>query len=905
MTDLLDATTATDVPPGPPPGPSAPPPARPGEEDAPSGLDRARAYRIARTVVTVLVVGGAALYTLAQLHPLLLFKDTTPTGGDFGAHVWGPAYLRDHILPHLRLSGWAPDWYAGFPMYHFYMVIPALLVAALDVLVPYGVALKVIGIAGVVTLPVTSWAFGKLGGLPRPVPELFAWAAVFFLFDETFTIYGGNIASTMAGEFSFSIALSLSMLYLGVFAYGMRTGKHRALAAFLFALCALAHLIVSFFAIIGTILLFLLWADRKRLVYLVSVGLVGGLLTAFWILPFWFRGPFMTDMFYERRTDFWVMLFPQSAPMDILINGLAVIGLAGAVVRRYRAGTWLGLMALTYAVWARIWPQSHLWNARLLPFLYLTRYMLVAMGVVEVGRAVGRLVAPTSELADRTARAATLGIAMPVILLALGLHIQNLPLWEQRYDGTAQRWEYVFTPVPSVAVKSDPAFVDDWARWNFSGYEGRDAYGEYYGIVTTMRDLGTERGCGRATWENNNVMDKYGTPMALMLLPFWTDGCIGSMEGLFFESSATTPYHFLSASAVSERSSNPVRRLRYEDGQLSKGVGYLQSLGVRYYLTFTDKMKDQADDDDRLTRVASSGPWNVYEVETADVEGTPTATGEGWGLVQPLAQLPVVVPELTTSPLQPKQARDEWLEVGMSWFQDREVWDGAVPVDGGPRAWPRIPVRLVPDPLTGEQRATDDRYLAKVEPAEPIPVTELPPVQVTDVRVSDDGLSFKVDRVGVPVLVRMSYFPNWKVSGAQGPFRAAPNFMVVVPTENTVRMGYGWTPIDGISYSLAGLGLAGLVVLWRLGPLEYPPPRRRRRGEVEHDDVLDEDLPAWLQAPSALPALADTGPIPVTAAATADGSAPLPVARPAPPMPPVAGRPDLFVDWDDADLDPR
>ena len=40
--------------------------------------------------------------------------------------------------------------------------------------------------------------------------------------------------------------------------------------------------------------------------------------------------------------------------------------------------------------------------------------------------------------------------------------------------------------------------------------------------------------------------------MALMLLPYWTDGCIGSMEGLYFESSATTPYHFLNQSELSE-----------------------------------------------------------------------------------------------------------------------------------------------------------------------------------------------------------------------------------------------------------------------------------------------------------------------------------------------------------------
>jgi hypothetical protein len=311
---------------------------------------------------------------------------------------------------------------------------------------------------------------------------------------------------------------------------------------------------------------------------------------------------------------------------------------------------------------------------------------------------------------------------------------------------------------------------------------------------------------------------------------------------------------------------------------------------VRYYLAFTDSMKAKAAEDDRLTEVASSGPWKVYEIED-------------WGLVEPLDQLPVVVPGLDTSPLRPKQARDHWLEVGMSWFQDREVWEGSVPVAGGPTAWPRVPVEVVADPVTGEQKPTDDRYLAKVEPVGTIPQTELPPVEVSDLEVRDDGMSFKVDRVGVPVLVRMSYFPNWKVEGAQGPFRAAPNFMVVVPTENEVTLRYGWTPIDGIAYSLTGLGLAGLVVLWRLGPVEYPP--KRRRGDAAADDTFDDDLPSWLQ-PHDQSALDETGPVPVVMGASGESMEPPPppVAR-QPLAAPVAGRPDLFVDWDDGDLDPR
>ena len=127
------------------------------------------------------------------------------------------------------------------------MLPPALLVVLFDVLLPYGEALKIVSALGILTLPICCWAFGKLSGMRFPVPPLLAVASVVFLFDETFQIYGGNIASTMAGEYSFSIALSLAMLFFGVFAYALRTGKHRALAAVLFALACLSHGIVIFF----------------------------------------------------------------------------------------------------------------------------------------------------------------------------------------------------------------------------------------------------------------------------------------------------------------------------------------------------------------------------------------------------------------------------------------------------------------------------------------------------------------------------------------------------------------------------------------------------------------------------------------------------------------------------------
>ena len=75
------------------------------------------------TLLTFGIVVAAMLFVFFQLQPSLLFADTTPAGGDMGAHVWGPDYMREHLLPNLRVTGWAPDWYSGFPAYHFYFCL--------------------------------------------------------------------------------------------------------------------------------------------------------------------------------------------------------------------------------------------------------------------------------------------------------------------------------------------------------------------------------------------------------------------------------------------------------------------------------------------------------------------------------------------------------------------------------------------------------------------------------------------------------------------------------------------------------------------------------------------------------------------------------------------------------------
>ncbi len=664
--------------------------------------------------------------------------------------------------------------------------------------------------------PLACWTFGRLAAFRHPIPELFAIGGLCFLLDESYQIYGGNVKSTMAGEYSFSIALTLAMFGLGLLAAGLRTGKYRVAAAVVLSLAAVSHGIVLIFVAVSAVILCLVWIDRSRFVYAVTTGATTLLLSAWWVGPFLFGHAYMTDMKYGFRPEgasdsFFDMFFPLTAPLDLLITGLAIVGFVAMVMRRNLNGAAMGLIAIAFVGLVYLTRDSLpgiglLWNPRLLPFIYLMRYLLMMIGALEVigwffNAARGR-VASAQPTAWEGALAA--GVITLSCLLVFGWMYESLP-----FDGRVESGDttvYAWGPLRKTP-DAGRAVADGWTRYNMVGYEGRSAYPEYRDVVTTMDDIGRTRGCGRALWENNEDNGQYGTTMALMLLPHWTDGCIASMEGLFFEASGTTPYHFLTAAAMSKQSSNPVRQLRYENNDATVGVQHMADLGVRYLMVRTDEAKAEAAGNDRLDFITTSGPWDIYELTEARI-------------VEPLAVQPVVVDK------RGGDQRERNLEVGTSWFQRRDDWP-ALPANDGPDNWQRVPVEVDLEARVGEP-GDRNRNVDYVVPSEPVDVVDLPQIAVSNVDVDEESVSFSVDQIGVPVLVRVGYFPNWTVEGADGPYRVAPNFMVVIPTANEVTLSYSRSSLDWFFYGLTLVGIA-LCFYWR------------RRGDVVYPDAAPVD----------------------------------------------------------------
>jgi hypothetical protein len=273
-----------------------------------------------------------------------------------------------------------------------------------------------------------------------------------------------------------------------------------------------------------------------------------------------------------------------------------------------------------------------------------------------------------------------------------------------------------------------------------------------------------------------------------MLIPYWTEDSHESMEGLFFESSLTTPFHFINSSEMSLNASNPIPGLAYNNFQLERGLKHLSIYGVSYYVNITPEAGEEADSIDSMTRVATSGPFGIFTLPETQLVEAATLVPSVYevperGLLGALIGSETVLGD-DGEPLA------SFHDMALEWYDDVDNLDRWI-VSDGPESWKRI-------------QSLDDR--------DAVP-TNAPEDAVSDVVVDDHVISFRTEAVGVPHLVKVSYFPNWEAKGAEGPYRATPSLMVVIPTEEQVIIEFNDTWAETIGKVLTGIGVLALLVV--------------------------------------------------------------------------------------------
>jgi hypothetical protein len=490
----------------------------------------------------------------------------------------------------------------------------------------------------------------------------------------------------------------------------------------------MSHIVTTIVVVVVSLPLFLRRRGRAGVVWSWVLGFA---FAAFWALPVMVRilGGWSTDMGWNPLTGIrGAGLSGAGTPFPnelIPIVALALIGVAWSLLRREDVRVLLVMTVLPFLVYLLIAEQNWtiLYNARLLPYWFMGLFLFAG---IAVGLAVTRLARWLPNRQENTIVMGVLAIAVTLAITIVGVH--DIP---------------------------------GWVNWNFQGYEGKQAYGELESIMTDINALPD----GRVMWEyNKETQERYGTPMALMLIPYWSEGHT-TMEGVFFESSLTTPFHFLLQSEMSRSPSQPVRWLRYDTFALERGIAHSALFNIDYYLSQTEDMTDEAN---RL------GLEPLIEEEAYSIFRLPDTD-------------PIEVARFEPTVY---EGEEEFVFMAVEWFDDLDNLDHWVVADG-PEDWVRF------DELDG--------------PYDLGPALDTAGAAVSDVVIEDHKISFTTTAVGVPHLVKTSYFPNWRAAGAEGPYRATPSLMVVVPTQSEVSLQFGrtWAENLGMVLTILALGFIG------------------------------------------------------------------------------------------------
>ncbi len=242
-------------------------------------------------LIDYLILISIMFFITTYFDPKYILLKTTTSGGDMASDIYPAYYLKTYLLPKLKLVGWAPGWYGGIPMFQFYFLPTFIIMGLLSYIIPFEISFKIVTILGTFLLPIATYFSFKTMKFKFPVPIIASTFTLFFLFMEANSMWGGNIPSTLAGEFSHSFGLAVSILFLGFFYRGFKENKGWARNSILFSLVTLSHIYTAIFSLFSSSFLFFRGVFEKNkfcstIFYFLKTYLRAFLLVSFWSIPF-------------------------------------------------------------------------------------------------------------------------------------------------------------------------------------------------------------------------------------------------------------------------------------------------------------------------------------------------------------------------------------------------------------------------------------------------------------------------------------------------------------------------------------------------------------------------------------------------------------------------------------------
>lgn len=558
--------------------------------------------------------------------PPFLLSQTITAGGDTLYHYVAARYLRDYLLPNGKIVGWMPGNLAGYPLFLFYFPLTFLLIAGLNFFLPFTVAFKLGTVAGTFGLPIASLVALRWIGCPFPIPVLGAVLTLPFLLNPGNSMWGGNIPSTLAGEFSHSLSFTLLVLFMGALYRGVNERRHAGWCSVLFALTGFAHGYGMVMATgLGLYFLAVTSEPRTTLLYLARVYVVGGLLLGFWLVPLVWYLPYTTG-------------FPLTWEFTSLLEIMPII-------------LWPILVIVTVTVGLTVWekPADKVW----LQVVYYLTYPVVLSVTLYFA-------SPRLNLAD--VRFLAFAQFFLVLLAAAGLGRFLI-----RFPQSVRRAAPVVIAVMTIGwVMPQVSFIPDWIRWNYEGMERTPWWTNYF-LANKIAVPGGPHN-PRVVYEHSPLHNNAGTIRAFEALPLFSGR--STLEGAYMQSSPTSPFVFYIQSELTETPSCPFPPYKCTTFDPERALAHLELFNVKEVIAVTDKVKAALGSSPGYRVEGTIGPYKIFQVRQG--------TGQ---YVVPLRYQPALVTDGDWKRLAYDWfQRPEWLDVPLVFSQRGDpAPPGAIP----------------------------------------------------------------------------------------------------------------------------------------------------------------------------------------------------------------------------------
>ena len=308
-------------------------------------------------------------------------------------------------------------------------------------------------------------------------------------------------------------------------------------------------------------------------------------------------------------------------------------------------------------------------------------------------------------------------------------------------------------------LNSTISFIPFWLKWNYEGFEAKGEWNKVVELNEYLKSLPD----GRVMWEYRSEYDKFGTPRILENLPIWTGK--PTFEGLLIESGISSYFHFINQAETTQTPTSAVAGFEYPAFNFENGSKHLKFFGANYFVAYTPEIKQLSEK--YFEKLKEVNDFTVYSI--------------------PDSEMVEVLKEID---LKPKTK--DWIDESISWYKGMNF------------------ERPIVFYQNLKEFQTIKNSLKKTEPRES---------SVEVISISDDSLTFTTQNLGQPHLVKISYFPGWKATGAKGPFLISPSFMMVIPFQNEVTLKYGYNFWDKVGFTLSLISIVYLISKWIIGGL--------------------------------------------------------------------------------------